>query len=186
MKTNSSSRFLKLWLSGHILALFLCVSVCGVQAQTPAKQKINGLVLNSPIQLVAASKPVLPQNEQSPIKSQATYSGKSGGLEINVTRMEFKDGIDINLEGAVNGANEGISKLPGVSDPRHSTKDVTVSGAAAKRDSYSAKRYNGTIAVESLYIRKGQTVWMIQTNFAGNNAAARAMTDSLLNSAALE
>lgn len=100
-----------------------------------------------------------------PLVSIETHNAKTKTMEISLVKTVYQPGTEISLTGAAKGAAAAVGKVPGVTKPMQAIADAKVSGAEAKRLSFTATRYGKKLGIEAIYIRKEETVWTVQILF---------------------
>ena len=119
------------------------------------------------------------------IESSEMQENKSTGFEIDLVRTVYKNGIDLNFDGAVLGAVNGLKQLDGVTDVKHTATEQTISGKPARRLSVTAARWRKTLHLEAVLISDGQTYYQVQAIFDSTNPRGRENAEHLLKSVRL-
>lgn len=96
------------------------------------------------------------------IEKADAHKFASRPLEIQVIRILYKEGIELSLEGSVQGSIDGFAHQPGLQNLKHKKAACTVSGKPAMRVSITANRGRGVICLEGLTILDGRTLYQIQ------------------------
>ncbi len=99
------------------------------------------------------------------IESSEMQVCRTAELEIDVLRTVYKNGVELNFDGAAKGAVDGIAHLEGVRNLRDTAVETTVSGKPARRLSITAERGRKTMRVEGLLIADGQAYYQVQAIF---------------------
>ncbi len=142
------------------------------------EQEFGGLIIRCPIRLVHTSENVT----QNPgIKHQESYQADENGLLAGVYSMEAVEGMGLSLEGAAAGSIKKMSQTPGVTSLKPTIEDVTVSGIAAKRITYSSLAGGKDLYGGGLCVIKGQHIWII--SLASRDAAKVPIMKAILDSA---
>lgn len=113
------------------------------------------------------------------------HFSKAAGFEIDVLRTVYKAEIELNFDGAAQGAVDGIARLDGIRNVQHTATELTVSGKPARRISITAERWRKALRVEGLLISDGQAYYQVQAIFDPGNRQAPADADRLLKSVQL-
>lgn len=102
-------------------------------------------------------------------------------LFVRIISGEGSENTEPSLEGLAASTIRTILKKPGLTDPKSSSADITISGLPAKRISISAKGDGKDIYSELLCLVKGQHLWIVDTVFqdASKTPAVKAMLDSV-------
>ena len=119
------------------------------------------------------------------IESSEMREHKAAGFEIDLVHTVYKSGIELNFDGAVEGAVNGLKQLDGVTNVRHTATGQTVSGKPARRLSVTADRWRKTLRLEALLIADGQTYYQIQAIFDSANPRGPESAERLLKSVQL-
>ena len=165
--------------------LLLCL--LGLSILTPANAQfdsftlhvIDGMNVQSPVKLTKC------QNEDLKfdyIKQSTTYEGRSVGLFVSVSSIEYSADRKLSLAEGANGQINSILKLPDVSSPKSSIVDTTISGLPAKRVSVSLKAEGKDICMESIILKKGQHIWNVMLTSEGPVNNFNTITTKSLNS----
>jgi hypothetical protein len=146
-------------------------------------RKVAGLVVDAPGEFKSATidfgavRDVMDSTEAHAFKMQS--------FEVNIVRSVYKEGIDLNLDGAVNGAVGGIAGLDGVKNVQQTVKEEPVSGKPARRLSLTAERWRKTLRLEAVIIADGRTYYQVQVIFEGRDPHGAEDAERLLNSVKL-
>lgn len=119
------------------------------------------------------------------VESSEMHVAKSAGGEIDVLRTVYKEGVELNFDGAVQGAVNGIARLDGIRNLQHTVTEATVSGKAARRLAISAERWRKSLRVEAVLMADGQSFYQVQVIFDPANPRAVADAERLLKSVRL-
>lgn len=145
------------------------------------EQNFEGLKLRCTYPLLDTGKSFGIQ-QGGPIKSSREFSHKAPDIEINVASVQYADGSALDIDQAMDGAVKGILKLEGISNPSHQIQSVTITGATAKRLSFTARRFGETLNLEAVYVIRGQHMWFVQTIFTEKTKESRPSANSILSS----
>jgi len=99
------------------------------------------------------------------VESSELQIFKTADLEIDVMRTIYKRDIELNFDGAAQGAVDGIARLDGIRNVQHTAKEQTVSSKPARRLSITAERWRKALCVEGLLVSDGQTYYQVQAIF---------------------
>lgn len=119
------------------------------------------------------------------IESSEMRENKVTGFEIDLVRTVYKSGIDLNFDGAVMGAVNGLKQLDGVTNVEHTATEQTISGKPARRLSVTASRWRKTLHLEAVLISDGQTYYQVQAIFDSTNPRGQENAEHLLKSVRL-
>jgi hypothetical protein len=179
-------------ISKLVLTLVLVFAIPGIASTTAyaveaprnslkanTENQIGGIYFITPINLSASNLAVSAEAKKL-VKSMTSVKGVSGDLEITILVSEYQDGLQLNLDGAVKGSIDSVSNLSGVSDSKYTISDVRIKNAEGRRVSYQAKRRKVDLCTETVYILKGQRIWMFQALFQGGKPQDRVTVEKLL------
>ncbi len=111
------------------------------------------------------------------------FSASVNGLGIYVSYVEYKRGIDANLNGAADGAVTRILNLPATVNTGRESRDVLVSGRNGRRISLRVRSNGHRLQWEGLVVVEGPRLWNIQVAFEEGRAdlsiAAARILDSV-------
>ena len=135
-----------------------------------------------------------PESAKSLIDSVSSYAAEpSCGLgQVNILETVYARQVQGSVDGAANGAIQKISALEGVANPRQEISQVMISGYPARRVTYAAERWSGTLGAEMLviYDATSNTMWQVQLVFASKEAGRlrrpRECADGILHSVFVE
>jgi hypothetical protein len=153
------------------------------------EQRVHDLILTAPVRFAERD---AGSSWTTVFKSMRASSGKSSNdLEVTVSKMVAKPGVQLDLERAAQSAAEGVMKLSGMHRSSHSTKATTAAGLPALQSTFSALRSNGTggantIYMESLYILRGDTAWAVQAIFSSLTTGNRPLVEEMFRSIRLD
>ena len=188
------NRLLKILLAAAIVLVSALVGYLAMQKffnHTPApavladwrSRQLAGLTLEAPGDF--QSQPMNFGSAQDFVESAEMHVFKGKSIEIDVLRTVYKSDIELNFDGAVQGAGDGIARLDGVRNLRQTATDLTISGKPARRLSVTAERWRKTLRVELLIIADGQTYFQVQAIFDAGNPQGAADAERLLHSVSL-
>lgn len=166
------------------LAVFCSVSF-HLPAQTTGKTlDFSGMTLISPTDLLKKPQPQLP--EGAPIKDFSMHTGSFKDVTLVISDVSYKEGTPMNMDGAIVGAMEALSKLSGVTGiSKENDDDVKIGGATARRVSLRINRGEKVLRTETLYIIRDLHMWSVQTVFPSDNPNGNAVTEELIKSVKL-
>ncbi len=119
------------------------------------------------------------------VESSEMQVFKATGFEIDVLRTVYKSGIELNFDGAAQGAVDGLARLDGIRNLQQSATDLSISGKPARRLSVTAGRWRKNLRMELLLIADGQTYFQVQAIFDAANPHGVADAERLLQSVRL-
>lgn len=153
-----------------IFMMFLTSSLHAQEApKTSSLREVDGLKLNCPVPFV--EKATGGPNEM--IKAQMQYTAKTDGVEALIVSIEYKGGIQLDVDKIAKDSAASFSKLDGVTNPVFKVSVPALQGAdAASVLSFRADRFGKILRTESTYVRKGQHLWMVALNFEGGDKRA--------------
>jgi hypothetical protein len=138
-------------------------------------QTLLGMTLESPGDFEVKSLD-LPETREVVQKSEIGVY-KNPNFEIDVLRTVYKEGVELNFDGAAQGAAEGVSKLDGIRNVQQTISELSVSGKPARRLSMTADRWQKKMGVEVLLISDGPAFYQVQVIF--DTANPRALADAM-------
>jgi|GEM_PF-5232744 hypothetical protein len=175
-------------LSRRILSTLASLTLMagGLQAQevpaTSSLREADGLKLNCPVPLTEKS-----GGPNEMMHGQMQYSAKTEGVEILIVSIDYKDGVELDVESMAQGGGANMSKLEGVTNPVVEIKSPVLKGAdEARQLSFKADRFGKVLRGESTYIRKGKHIWMVVINFVGGDKRATFVGETISKSIRLE
>jgi hypothetical protein len=149
------------------------------------EQRVHDLILTAPVSFTSRSAGDLGADV---FRSLSISSGKSSnGLEVSISKMVAKPGVQLDLDRAAQSAVDGVMRLPGMHRSSHAIKATTVAGLPAKQSTFSALRNNGaggvgTVYMEGLYILQGDTAWSVQAIFTSETTGNRPLVEEMFRS----
>lgn len=164
---------------------FLCSASFPLAAQTPGKTlDFSGMTLTSPTDLIKKPQPQLP--EGAPITNFSMHTGSFKEVTLVISDVSYKAGTPMNMDGAIAGAIESLSRLQGVTAVNKvNDDDVKIEGATGRRVSLKINRGEKVLRTETLYIIRDLHMWSIQTVFPADNANGDTVTEELIQSVRL-
>ena len=133
------------------------------EVRTWHSHNLAGVVLDAPGDFKITPVDFGPAKEF--IESSEMQENKVTGFEIAVVRSVYKNGIELNFDGAVQGAVNSLKQLDGVTNIERTATEQTVSGKTARRLSAKFARWQRTIRLEAVLIADGQTYYHTQVIF---------------------
>ena len=146
-------------------------------------RQLAGLILEAPGEFQNTPLNLGPAQEF--MESSEMQVFHTAGFEIAVQRTVYKSGLELSFDGAAQGAVDGIARLDGIRELRHTATELTVSGKPARRLSVTAGRWRKTLRVELLLIADGQTYFQVHAIFDAANPHGTADAERLLQSVSL-
>jgi hypothetical protein len=143
-------------------------------------RQLAGLTLEAPGDFQTTPLNLGPAQEF--VESSEMHVCKTAAIEIDVLRTVYKGGIELNFDGAAQGAVDGLARLDGIRNVQHTATEQTVSGKPARRLSITAERFRKPVRVESILISDGQAYYQVQAIFDSTNPSAPADAERLLQS----
>jgi len=150
------------------------------ETQIVSERHVAGLILESPGDFQDMVVDFGPANEA--IEKVDGHKAVIGGLELQVTRILYKDGIALSLEGSVQGSIAGFGRAPGLRDLKHTEVPCNVSGKPAVRVSISAEHGVVGVQAERLTILDGQTLYDVQALCESRDSRASEEAKKILDS----
>ena len=123
-------------------------------------RQVAGLSLKLPFGLAEDNTP-LPSAAEEMIKSHHSYLSGRDRLKIGVTHVVYK-ATEANLDGATNGAIDGIRALPGVSSFSSSIEAVELSGLEGKSVAITYRNLGHELLQYALIFVRKNEMWQIQ------------------------
>ena len=150
------------------------------EIQIVSERHIAGLVVESPADFQDMEVDFGPANEA--IEKADGHKAVIRGLEVQVTRILYKEGIALSLEGSVQGSIEGFGRAPGLRDLEHTEVPCTVSGKPAVRVSISAEHGVVGVQAERVTILDGQTLYDVQALCESRDSHSSGVAKKILDS----
>lgn len=122
---------------------------------------VLGLTLLSPGRFRAITIPV-PEEIRTSIEDIKSWGRNAGATEMRVSRMEFREGVPLSLEGSAQGAIDAIRNNRAVSGLTFSHARVQVSGLPAVRTTSQFQVEGRPAHGEILTVLRGRTLWQVQ------------------------
>ena len=119
------------------------------------------------------------------VESSELQIFKTADFEIDVMRTIYKSDIELNFDGAAQGAVDGIARLAGIRNVQHTATEQTVSGKPARRLSITAERWRKALRVEGLLVSDGHAYYQVQAIFDPANPQSAKDAGRLLQSVQL-
>lgn len=95
-----------------------------------SEQQVGSVHFSSPVPL-KDEKVDLPDNVKQLVTASRYLAGEASGVTLAATAFTYKDGTQINLEGAADGALANIRAVPGIQDMVPAKKPATLLGKPA-------------------------------------------------------
>ena len=134
----------------------------------PAVEWVPWSVVGLDVMLPAATEPeknqvsMTPPADQPAVETFERYQITSNVLVVSVSRVVYKPGIELSLDGAVQGSLKAMATDPDVSDLRSSSTNALVSGQPAVRTrAFYTNEERQQLRMESLTFAAGQTLWQV-------------------------
>jgi hypothetical protein len=143
-------------------------------------RNVAGVLLEAPGDLKPETLDIGPVKKL--LEKSEYYTFKTSGFEIGVTRSVFRPEIQLDIDGAVNGAVSNVSNLDGVQHLNHTVDSQSVSGKSARRISMNGERGDGRIYNQTLIILDGHTMYQTQVIYDSNNANAPSYAKRVIDS----
>jgi hypothetical protein len=103
-------------------------------------------------------------------------SGKSTNLRATVSRIAYKPGVQISLDGAMKGAMNGamrsIAAASGETNPQFSSTVTSIDGFPARRASYTGRVHGTPIHLDAVFVQSGQKFWQVQVMCTDDSSAS--------------
>jgi hypothetical protein len=123
--------------------------------------QVLGLTVSAPGDFKPIFVPV-PQPMRTAVERIESSGRNAGRTELRVSRMEYRAGVPLSLEGSAQGAIDAMRQNPAVSEMTHTHAPAQVSGLPAVRTT-SAFQVGGRPAHgEILTVLRGRTLWQVQ------------------------
>lgn len=84
------------------------------------------------------------------------------GFRVTVSRFGYKPGVQVSLDGAVNGAMTQAAAALGVVQPKFTEEPAKVDGLEARKSAYRGNVAGRPIQIDALFIQRGQQFWQVQ------------------------
>ncbi len=143
------------------------------------------IVIDLPTELKKslATKETLPENVKNLIKSFDSYEAEYGELTIRATRMEYKNGVSLDIDAAASGSVRNMASDEDVKS-EHKIEKINVSGYEAR----SIKFQRSKLIVRTTLVKVNSVFWQVQVAFfettGVSDQAERVLASLVVNSQA--
>ena len=139
-------------------------------------QSMGELSLESPFELTPTAKyqDQLPPKLKEMIVTTEMSSAllAEGGCSIVVTHTEYREGLEIDVDGAIAGAICQCAEAAGDSDPKYSILPTTTAApensdrneredVQTRRGTYQAKPRGKPLWIDAVGLQRGQVIWVV-------------------------
>lgn len=124
-------------------------------------EEVLGLTLSSPGRFSAITIPV-PEQIRPAIQDIEHHGRNAGQTEMRVTRIEYREGMPLNLEGSAQGAIDAMRANPAVQAMEHRHARTQVSGLPAIRTTSTFRVEDRPAHGEIMTVLRGRTLWQVQ------------------------
>ena len=145
-----------------------------------SERHVAGLILETSVNFQDMVVDFGPANEA--IETADGHKAVIGGLDLQVTRILYKDGISLSLEGSVQGSINGFENAPGLLNLKHTEFPCNISGRPAVRVSITANHGVVGVKAERLTILAGQTLYDVQALCESKDSRASEASGKILDS----
>lgn len=157
--------------------------VDAVLARPWTSTEVLGLTLSSPGRFSPITVET-PEQIRPALDDIASWGRNVGETEMRVSRMEYRQGVPLSLEGAAQGAVDAMRANPAVAAMTHSHARTAVSGLPAVRTTSTFKVNGRPAHGEILSVLRGRTLWQVQV--LGPEAQAPEIARRVMESAQLK
>ena len=148
------------------------------------KQTFTDIAFEAP--LVLGPGPDITEKLPEQVREMLDYmelrdSGDSyKGFRISVCRFAYKTGVQVSLDGAVEGAMTQAAAAIGVAKPKFDVVSGKVDGLDSRRAVYRGNVAGRPIQIDGLFVQRGQQFWQVQVIAVASGAAldAKRILDS--------
>lgn len=148
------------------------------------KQTFTDITFEAP--LVLGPGPDITEKLPEEVRGMLEYmelrdSGDSyKGFRISVCRFAYKTGVQVSLDGAVDGAMTQAAAAIGVVQPKFNVESGKVDGLESRRAVYRGNIGGRPIQIDGLFVQRGQQFWQVQVIAVASGAAldAKRILDS--------
>lgn len=146
-------------------ALFSESETASFESSDWKKQFDLGITYEAPFEL-SVKEIALPANIKPFVKNLSTYMYDSKAISFMLSKAEYNDDIQTDLNGAVQGAIQNISASEGVSEFKYQTKNCSRNGLLGKK-------------IEATLKIKGKEAEMVAELYAAGNRLIQVMFTNL-------
>ncbi len=144
---------------------------------TWSTRTMTDITLDAPFQFGPGpdvTKSLPPQVRQSLDYYEIFDSGDGTNPRATISRIAYKAGVAVSVDGAVDGAMNGamkpIAAAGGDANPHSTANKTTIDGLSARRASYSGRAGGGAVHLESVFVQNGQKLWQVQVIYTGDSS----------------
>lgn len=101
------------------------------------------------------------ESQRKVLQTLEYYQLETETMSVQVIRSTFKPGVRFRVDATVQGSLNGLARLEGASDLRHSVQETRVSGHPALRASAWFTLNNQNMRFEILSFDVGPTLWLV-------------------------
>ncbi|HST63202.1 MAG TPA: hypothetical protein VLK84_31115 [Longimicrobium sp.] len=130
-------------------------------AEAFAPTQVLGLSMAAPGPFQPIHVPI-PQQVRTSVERIESSGRNAGRTELRVSRMEYKAGVPLSLEGSAQGAVDAVRQNPAVSEMTHTHAPAQVSGLPAVRTTSRFQVSGRPAHGEILTVLHGRTLWQVQ------------------------
>jgi hypothetical protein len=124
-----------------------------------------------------------PQNMTQFVKDARSYTYSQGSaLSILVNTVEYRPGVNTNLQGAAEGAIYTLGQQPGVQNLSHETEDIQVGGLSGKKLEGSYQLQERSFAFTNVLMADSSHLWQITVIHPQNDESGAAIADRIVES----
>lgn len=116
----------------------------------------------------------IPPEAKNNIKSMEAVQVQKKNFEAGASRMMFAPGVELSLEGGLDGSIQEIVKKQGLSVVTQERKPVTISGIKGLRCTAVFRKGSNDLEMQTVILAKGTTSWMVFCLYLKNNNDSRA------------
>lgn len=124
-------------------------------------EEVLGLTLSSPGRFRAITIPV-PDAVRASIQDIEHHGRNAGQTEMRVTRIEYRDGVQLGVERSAQGAIEEMRARDAVTGLTHQHATKAVSGLSAVHTTADFRVSDVPAHGEILTVVRGRTLWQVQ------------------------
>jgi hypothetical protein len=102
-------------------------------------------------------------------------TGDASDPRITISRIAYKSGVQVSLDGATNGAMNGamasLAKTAGDANPKFTSSSLTIDGLQARKATYTGSAKGSSIHLDGVFVQNGQKIWQVQVITTGDSSA---------------
>ena len=128
-----------------------------------------------------------PQNMTQYVRDARSYTFSQGtDLSILVNVVEYRPGINTNLQGAVEGAIYTLGQQPGVNNLTHTSEGIQIDGFKGQRIQGQYQMKEKEFAFANVLLADSSHLWQVTVIYPAEDESGAAITDRIVASVRID